>query len=149
MRKTYPSDVTREQFENIRSVLGSVRKKTHPRTLDTYDVFNAVLYVLKTGCQWSALPHDFPKYQTVHTYFMKWSEEKKGSVLVLLCQAVFAQANSYRLMNKPMIMSCIKIFLEKHIVFRANRLMRVLSVRFFRSIFCVFSLPTLWFSGSR
>jgi transposase len=77
MRKTYPSDVTREQFENIRSVLESVRKKTHPRTLDTYDVFNAVLYVLKTGCQWSALPHDFPKYQTVHTYFMKWSEEKK------------------------------------------------------------------------
>src|ERR687888_1233459 len=32
MRKTYPSDVTREQFENIRSVLESVRKKTHPRT---------------------------------------------------------------------------------------------------------------------
>jgi hypothetical protein len=27
-------------------------------------------------------------------------------------------------MNKPMIMSCIKIFLEKHIVFRTNRLMR-------------------------
>lgn len=76
MRQTYPSDISREEFENIRPILESVRKKTHPRTLDTYDVFNAVLYVLKTGCQWSALPHDFPKYKTVHSHFMKWSEEK-------------------------------------------------------------------------
>jgi len=70
------SDLTREQFENIRPLLESVRKKTHPRRLDTYDVFNAVLYVLKTGCQWSALPHDYPKYKTVHSHFMKWSEHK-------------------------------------------------------------------------
>jgi hypothetical protein len=39
-----------------------------------------------------------------------------------------------------MIMSCIKVFLEKHIVFQTNRLMRVLNVRFFRSISWVFSL---------
>jgi len=76
MRKTYPSDITREQFEKIRPLLESAQKKTHPRTLDLYDVCNAVLYVLKTGCQWSALPHDFPKYKTVHSYFMKWSKEK-------------------------------------------------------------------------
>ena len=77
MHKKYPSDITREQFERIRPLLESVRKKTHPQRLDTYDVFNATLYVLKTGCQWSALPHDFPKYKTVHSYFMKWSEQKK------------------------------------------------------------------------
>ena len=77
MRKTYPSDVTWEEFENIRPLLESVRKKTHPRTIDLYDVFNGVLYILKTGCQWDALPHDFPKYKTVHSYFMKWNEEKK------------------------------------------------------------------------
>lgn len=77
MRQTYPGDVSREEFEKIRPMLESVRKKTHPRTLDTYDIFNAVLYVLKTGCQWSALPHDFPKYKTVHSHFMKWSKEKK------------------------------------------------------------------------
>src|SRR5271170_1781845 len=77
MRKKYPSDLTREQFELVRPLLESIRKKTHPRTLDLHDVFNAVLYVLKTGCQWSALPHDYPKYRTVHSYFMKWSEEKR------------------------------------------------------------------------
>ena len=83
MQKTYPSDLTREQFEKILPMLESVRKKTHPRTLDLYDVFNAVLYVLKTGCQWSALPHDYPKYRTVHSYFMKWSEQKKKQPSVL------------------------------------------------------------------
>lgn len=76
MHKRYPSDLTREQFEKIRPLLESVRKKTHPRTLDVYDIFNAVLYVLKTGCQWSALPHDYPKYKTVHAYFMRWNEQK-------------------------------------------------------------------------
>lgn len=77
MHTKYPSDISREQFETIRPLLESIRKKTHPCTLDTYDVFNAVLYILKTGCQWSALPHDFPKYKTVHSYFMKWSEQQK------------------------------------------------------------------------
>src|SRR5260370_9070781 len=77
MRNTYPSDVSREQFDKIQPILETARKKTHPRKLDLYDVFTAVLYVLKTGCQWSALPHDYPKYRTVHSYFMKWSEEKR------------------------------------------------------------------------
>jgi transposase len=76
MRKKYPSDISLEQFEKIQPLLESARKKTHPRTLDLYEVFNAALYVIKTGCQWSALPHDFPKYKTVHSYLMKWSEEK-------------------------------------------------------------------------
>ena len=33
-----------------------------------------MLYLLRTGCQWRALPSDFPKWQTVHAYFAKWSE---------------------------------------------------------------------------
>jgi transposase len=77
MRTTYPSDVTREQFEIIRPFLESVRRKTKPRTIDPYDIFCATLYVLKSGCQWSALPHDFPKYKTVHSYFMKWNQQKR------------------------------------------------------------------------
>ena len=76
MQKTYPSDITREQFNKIAPILEGARKKTRPRELDLYDIFNALLYVLKTGCQWSALPHDYPKYKTVHSYFMKWSEQK-------------------------------------------------------------------------
>jgi len=50
-RKTYPSDISREQFERIRPLLESVRKRTKPRTVDLHEVFNAVLYLLKSGCQ--------------------------------------------------------------------------------------------------
>ncbi len=71
---SYPSDISREQFEEIRAILESARKKTKPRRLDLFEVFNALLYVVKTGCQWRALPKDYPKYGTVHKYFRIWSE---------------------------------------------------------------------------
>ncbi|GFQ64323.1 hypothetical protein TNCT_662311 [Trichonephila clavata] len=61
MRKNYPSDISREQFEKIRPILESSRKKTRPRNLDLYEVFCAVLIVLKSCCQWRMLPKDFPK----------------------------------------------------------------------------------------
>ena len=77
MRKTYPSDISREQFNTILPLLDSARKKTKPRTVDSYDVFCGVLFVLKTGCQWRAIPHDFPKWRTVYAYFEIWTEEKK------------------------------------------------------------------------
>jgi hypothetical protein len=70
----YASDVSREQFEQILPILESVRKRTKPRTVDIYEVWCAVLYLLKTGCQWRLLPHDFPKWRTVHSYFSQWSE---------------------------------------------------------------------------
>ena len=68
-RKIYPSDITREQFETIRPFLESARKKTRPRKHDVYDLFCAVLYIVKSGCQWSMLPSDFPNYKTVHYYY--------------------------------------------------------------------------------
>jgi hypothetical protein len=52
-------------------------------------------------------------------------------------------ANAYRLTNKPMTMSCICVDLEKQIVLRTKRLIRVRNVRCLRSIFCVFRLPGL------
>lgn len=82
-RKVYPSDVSREQFEGIRPILESVRKKTKPRKLDLYEVFCALLYVLKSGCQWSMLPSDFPSYRSVHSYFQIWNEQKDGQSSVL------------------------------------------------------------------
>ena len=76
MRKTYPSDVSREQFEKILPILESARRKTKPRKLDLYDVFCAVLYLLKSGCQWSMLPSDLPKRSSVHAYFTIWKAQR-------------------------------------------------------------------------
>ena len=60
MRKKYPSDVSREQFEKIKPLLEKARKKTKPRIVDLYEVFCGVLYILKSGCQWRMLPSPGP-----------------------------------------------------------------------------------------
>lgn len=66
----------------------SVRKKTKPRQVDLYDVFCAILYVLKSGSQWDMIPSDFPPKSTVYTYFKQWKEKASESELSLLEQAL-------------------------------------------------------------
>ena len=74
MSHSYPSDISREQFVRILPVLESARRRTKPRTVDLYDVFCGVLYLLKSGCQWRMLPADFPDWRTCYKYFRQWSE---------------------------------------------------------------------------
>ena len=62
---------------------GAGQAQTKPRTVDLYEVFCAVLYLLRTGCQWRALPSDFPKWRTVHSYFAKWSEPGQDGMSLL------------------------------------------------------------------
>jgi transposase len=84
MRENYPSDKRLEQFEKIRFFFPTFRKQTRPRTVDLYDVFCAILYVLKTACQWRMLPSDFPSLRTVYEYFRIWSNRKDGENQSLL-----------------------------------------------------------------
>jgi transposase len=79
----YPSDITREEFELIRKELEAARKETKPRKTDLYDIFCAVLYVVKSGCQWRMLPSDFPKWNNVYNHFRIWSEKKDGGESIL------------------------------------------------------------------
>ena len=81
--KKYPSDISRQQFDLVQPLLEQSRRKTKPRTIDLYEVFCAVLYLLRTGCQWRALPSDFPKWRTVHSYFAQWSEPDQDGVSLL------------------------------------------------------------------
>ena len=79
----YPSDITREEFEFIRPGLEGARKRTKPRTVDLYDVFCAVLYMLRSGCQWRMIPRDFPKAGTVRYYYDIWAGKREdGSTLL-------------------------------------------------------------------
>lgn len=84
MNKKYPSDISREVFEEkVLAILRQARKQTKPTTVDLYDVFNGILDVLKSGCQWRMLPSDFPKWRACHDYWQKWSakEDEKPSLL--------------------------------------------------------------------
>ncbi|XVJ71360.1 MAG: IS5 family transposase [Rhizobacter sp.] len=82
-RKRYASDISREKFEQIEPLLRSVRKATKPTKVDLYEVFCAVLYLLRTGCQWRFLPSEFAKWTTVYAYWRKWSEPDQDGVSVL------------------------------------------------------------------
>jgi transposase len=73
MKITYPSGITREQFLPAEYLLKPARKAVRPRTYDLYDIFCAVLYVLKEGCTQRGLPHDFPKWNIVYYYYRIWS----------------------------------------------------------------------------
>ena len=83
MREAYASDISKEKFEEIRSVLEGVRKRTKPTTVDLYEVFCGVLYVLRTACQWRMLPRDFPNWVTVYSYFVKWRTPGEDGVSAL------------------------------------------------------------------
>jgi hypothetical protein len=50
-KKEYPSDVSRVRFQQIRPLLEGVRRRIKLRTVDLYEVFCAVLYLLESDCQ--------------------------------------------------------------------------------------------------
>jgi putative transposase len=68
---TYPSDVTDEQWALIEPLI-PVYPGGRPRKTDVRDVLDAILYLLRTGCQWRYLPKDFPPKSTVWRYFDEW-----------------------------------------------------------------------------
>ena len=86
--KRYSSDIDREQFEQIKPILESARKRTKPRTIDLYDVFCGLLYITKTDCQWRQLPKDYPKWRPVHEYFLIWSHKPSPDQPSVLEQAL-------------------------------------------------------------
>lgn len=74
-RKAYPSDLTRKQFKRLEALLPQGRPGGRPRSVDLYEVLCAILYTLQNGNTWRALPHDFPKWQTVYAYFRRFQQD--------------------------------------------------------------------------
>ncbi len=78
MRKTsYPSDVTDEQWALIEPLI-PVHPGGRPRKTNLRDVLDAILYLLRTSCQWRYLPKDFPPRSTAWRYFDEW---RRGGTL--------------------------------------------------------------------
>ena len=71
-RKPYPSDLSDEQWAILEPLLPPPVKAGAPRKTDSREVLDAIVYVLSTGCAWSALPHEFPPEGTVRDYFHQW-----------------------------------------------------------------------------
>ena len=63
--RRYPSDASDAEWAFIDPLLPRPRHVGRPRTTDLRDVFDAILYMASTGCQWRMLPNDFPPVSTV------------------------------------------------------------------------------------
>ena len=70
--KVYPSDLTNEQWEELAPLLPAAKPGGRPRSVDLRKVINGILYVLRSGCPWRMVPHDFPPWGTVWWYFRQW-----------------------------------------------------------------------------
>ena len=63
----YPSDLTDAQWEEIAEYFPQGPNSEHHKR----SLINAVLYLIDSGCKWRSLPHDYPPYSTVHSFYYR------------------------------------------------------------------------------
>ncbi len=68
-RIAYPSDLTDAQWRLIVKRIPPAKDGGRHRSVNMREVINGILYVVRTGCSWRQLPHDFPPWGTVHWYY--------------------------------------------------------------------------------
>ncbi len=82
MRKTYPTDLSDAQWARLQSYLPIPKAERRLRTHSLRDVFDAIFYVLKSGCHWRLLPHDFPPWSTVYYHFRRFRSSGLWSLIL-------------------------------------------------------------------
>jgi transposase len=81
--RIYPTNLTENQWQVITKICPDNRKRKH----NMKEIFNAIFYLLKTGCQWRMLPTDFAPWNTVYYYEPEFdiSKNLKKSKLAVVC----------------------------------------------------------------
>ena len=71
MKKSYSTDLTNAEWEYLETHVEAPNKRGRPKTHSSREIFNAIFYVLKSGCAWRLLPNDFPPWETVYWWFRR------------------------------------------------------------------------------
>jgi transposase len=72
MRKPYLTDLSDAEWAYLKGHLPTPEQYGRPRVHSLREILNAVFYIVKSGCAWRLLPHDFPPWKTVYHYFRFW-----------------------------------------------------------------------------
>jgi putative transposase len=73
-RQPYPSDLRDAEWALLQQVLPKPKKPGRPPRYARREIWNAIFYQDRTGCQWRALPHDFPPWADVWEHFRRWKK---------------------------------------------------------------------------
>lgn len=71
----YQSDLSDAQWGHVEQFIPRAKWGGRPRSTSVRRAVDAILYLVRTGCQWRQLPHDFPPWQTVYRYFVAWERD--------------------------------------------------------------------------
>ena len=74
-RSSYDTDLTDLQWALLAPLIPAAKPGGRRRSTNIREVVNAIFYLLRAGCAWRLLPHDFPKWQTVYSYFRRWEND--------------------------------------------------------------------------
>ena len=74
-RQSYDTDLTDAGWHLIDPFIPPAKPGGRPRKVNMREVVNGIMYLLRAGCAWRLLPHDFPKWQTVYYYFQRWQAD--------------------------------------------------------------------------
>ena len=72
MRRHYPTDLSDAEWNYIQPHMPAPKEHGRPRIHSPREILDAIFYLLRSGCQWRLLPHDFPRWPTVYYYFRQW-----------------------------------------------------------------------------
>ena len=73
-RQPYPDDITDKEWALIEPALKNTEPSGRKPKYERREVMNAIFYLVRTGCSWRHLPHEFPPWNIVYTQFTRWRD---------------------------------------------------------------------------
>ncbi len=74
-RRSYSTDLTDAEWQILAPLLPEEKPSGRHRLYQLREIINALRYLLRTGCSWRLIPHDFPHWRAVYEYFKVWKED--------------------------------------------------------------------------
>jgi putative transposase len=74
-RKPYPTDLSDREWTLIQPLVPTAKPGGRPEKYPKREILDASFYILRGGCAWRLLPHDFPPWQIGYQYFWRWRKD--------------------------------------------------------------------------
>ena len=100
----YASDLTNSEWALIEPHMPAAKPLGRPRETELRAVLDAILYIVRTGCQWRTLPKDFPPFTTVQGYFYDWRDSATAACLrrsIFTCCCTHAKRRAAKRARRP------------------------------------------------